>query len=85
MKVQIKILGVGPRKRGIGKNSGEPYDFTEVSVLLPSWKMFAGEVGCICVVDQSVLEGHDQLFVGSTYWAEVIDKNFRPAVVAIYE
>lgn len=31
-KKKCTLLGVGPRKRGVGKNSGEPYDFAEVCI-----------------------------------------------------
>lgn len=34
-KKTCTLIGVGPRKKGIGQNSGLPYDFAEVAIGVP--------------------------------------------------
>lgn len=34
-KKSCTIIGIGPRKQGIGKTSGLPYDFAEVAIGVP--------------------------------------------------
>lgn len=40
-KKKATIIGIGPRKKGVGK-SGDPYDFCEISISLPR-KNWEGE------------------------------------------
>lgn len=35
MKIKCTVVGVGERKSGVGKRSGQAYDFTEVSCVYP--------------------------------------------------
>ena len=32
MRKNVQILGVGERKKGLGKKTGKKYDFTEISI-----------------------------------------------------
>ena len=56
MRKTVQIMGVGPRKSGVSKRTGKPYDFTEISIGYDS-PDFSGQRCETVAVDASLFNG----------------------------
>jgi len=82
MKRTIQVVGIGQRKAGIAKRSGEKYDFTEVSIVFDDSK-FKGQKAETIAIDQEIIDEHP-LTPGSVYEAELYTMNFKTRLACIY-
>ncbi len=83
MKIKCTVVGVGKRKAGVGKRSGQPYDFMDISCTYPSPDV-TGERAETLVVDTSLLAGRD-IAPGDTLDMIVHQANFKTYVDFIFE
>lgn len=82
MKKTIQVVGIGQRKAGIAKKSGQKYDFTEVSIVFDD-KQFNGQKAETIAIDQGIIDVHP-LAPGSVYEAELYTMNFKTRLACIY-
>lgn len=82
MRKTIQIVGIGQRKAGLAKKSGQNYDFTEVSIVFDD-KNFTGQKAETIAIDQEVLDEHP-LTPGAVYEAELYTMNFKTRLACIY-
>lgn len=82
MKLNCTVVGVGTRKKGIGKKSGQPYDFTEISCIFP-FEGVDGERAETFAVDTSLLSGRE-ISSGDTLQMIVHQANFKTYVDFIF-
>lgn len=82
MRKTIQVVGIGPRKVGIGKKTGDKYDFTDVSIVFDD-KKFSGQKADTIAFDQELLDEHP-IAVGEVFDAEIYSMNFKTRIACIY-
>jgi len=82
MRKTIQVVGIGSRKVGVAKKSGEKYDFTEVSIVFED-KKFSGQKAETIPFDQDLLVEHP-IAVGEVFDAEIYSMNFKTRIACIY-
>ena len=81
MRTYVEVLGVGPRKCGIAKKTGNKYDFTEVSIAYEA-PGFNGRK-CETVALDGVVVGDRPLAPGEVLDVVMHQANFKTYVDAI--
>ena len=81
MRTYVEVLGVGQRKCGVAKRSGNKYDFTEVSVAYDA-PGFQGRK-CETIVFDAAVVGDRHIAPGEVLDVVMHQSNFKTYVDAV--
>lgn len=81
MRKTIEIVGIGPHKKGVGKNG--PYDFHEVAIRFED-KNFDGAKCEVVTIPPEEFIAH-RLHVGLIIDAELYQMNFKTRIACFYQ